>query len=135
MIGMNYLVALPADTTQLVHVDGKRIGNESNDTVQFTLSIERDGIVYASRTIEVKMKPQESEDALLPSWTHLNDPLVPVPVLAPLPEPIVQSDSPLSAPAVSIPPLDTTGGISIVPPVPAELHSERRGRAVPLYGK
>lgn len=130
MIGMNYLTALPADTTQLIHVDGNRIGKPEDEMVQFKLSIERDGITYASRTIEVKMKPQEAEESLLPTWPHLDNPVVPV---AP-PTSAVAPMATTPAPLPDVMPAQTTAATpEPTSPVPPEHHP--RGLAKPLYGQ
>ena len=147
MIGMNYLTALPADTTQVVHVDAERGGPSENgkdkdddQTVTLKLSIERDGIVYASRSIAVKMKPQESEETSFPTWPTLSDPVVPVkdapapsfltPPSALTPSSVAQGNPAATtgtAPGAT-PPMETISGSDLP-------SSHRKGLAKPLVGQ
>ena len=130
MISMNYLTALPSDTTQIVYVDGKRIGKEKDEMVQFKLSIERDGITYASRTIEVKMKPQEAEETLLPTWKNLDHPIVPVREPA---APVTPTITPMAK--SDIMPVITTTPTSEPTTIPSTNQPRPRGLAKPLYGQ
>lgn len=132
MIGMNYLTALPADTTQIVHVDGNRIGKEEDEMVEFKLSIERDGITYASRTIQVKMKPQDAEESLFPTWTQLDNPVMPPSEPATPVDPMGTKST--SSPSSDLVPIATTTPAP-EPTLPDQSQPRPRGLAKPLYGQ
>lgn len=69
LINMSYLIALPQDTPQHVHVSATRTGKTDDNQVTLNVQVVRNDIVYASRMVDITVPRQAAENIYLPNFS------------------------------------------------------------------
>jgi hypothetical protein len=78
LVDMSYLIALPGDTVQTVRVGAARTSTPKDQAVvganhvALTVSVVRDNIVYASRTVDVMVPRQAAESNFIPDLSFID---------------------------------------------------------------